>query len=211
MNGPHPRRPMDDRHGGDFDGPPSDPRATQRSRLWDAAWAPSDPSGPDLRRDHPDRWVRFWSLPDGRRLPEGDADMAVILHRYRTVLEVVNPEQAALTVVGADWGPPDGAGGWTRQHLPGRRPWRISSLADDGGTPGTTFFWASEGVATDDLDDLLRLAAVDAAHVIVVPPDMSWVFAPYDGGVDVLVIDSDSRETVREPLGPWLSTHPEGL
>ncbi len=93
----------------------------------------------------------------------------------------------------------------------GPPPWRISSLADDGGTPSTTFFWASEGVATDDLDDLLRLAAVDAAHVIVVPPDMSWVFAPYDGGVDVLVIDSDSRGAVRESLAPWLSTHPDGL
>ncbi len=83
-----------------------------------------------------------------------------------------------------------------------RRRWRHA---------GTTFFWASEGVATDDLDDLLRLAAVDAAHVIVVPPDMSWVFAPYDGGVDVLVIDSDSRGAVRESLAPWLSTHPDGL
>lgn len=62
--------------------------------LWRARWGGA-PIGCALSARHPDRWVRFHSLPDSKRYAETEQEYEVILDRHHRV----------LAELGADKGP----------------------------------------------------------------------------------------------------------
>lgn len=58
------------------------------------------------------------------------------------------------------------------------------------------------------LDPLLRLVADDrAAGVILAPPDLEWLVAPYDGGTDVTARTTHERDALCERHQGWLSPY----
>ena len=50
---------------------------------WAAQWSPCPPVGHELRVIHPDRWVRFHSLPGSKRYAEDDAEYATLRESHR--------------------------------------------------------------------------------------------------------------------------------
>ncbi len=57
----------------------------------------------------------------------------------------------------------------------------------------------------DDLRALLLLVADDAAWgVIICPPGVEWLYAPYDGGGDVIAPDPATRDLLRGRYPAWL-------
>lgn len=63
----------------------------------------------------------------------------------------------------------------------------------------------------DRTDLLLELAATGDAHVVIAMPHLAWLLAPYDGGMDVFLIDPRRREALRAYGARWLSPRPDGL
>ena len=62
------------------------------------------------------------------------------------------------------------------------------------------------------LDDLLRRVADDEiADMIIAAPDLAWLYAPYDGGADVLLSTTTLRDNLRDRHREWLSPHHSGL
>jgi hypothetical protein len=62
------------------------------------------------------------------------------------------------------------------------------------------------------LEQILRLAADDGSGaLLIVPVAMGWLYAPYDGGADVIADTSQRRDHLRESHASWLSAHPSGL
>ena len=62
------------------------------------------------------------------------------------------------------------------------------------------------------LDPVLRAVADGIlADVMIAPPDLSWIYHPYDGGADVLLPTNSQRDRIRERHRDWLSAHPTGL
>lgn len=55
--------------------------------LWRQRWPDCEPVGHRLKDVYRDVWVRFHSLPGSKRYPDGDAEYAVLLDRYDTVLD----------------------------------------------------------------------------------------------------------------------------
>ena len=59
---------------------------------------------------------------------------------------------------------------------------------------------------------LIRAVADDREHGVVIgPPDLSWLFAPYDGGVDVFPATPRARTRLSRWHADWRSSHPSGL
>lgn len=145
------------------------------------------------------------------------------MHRHPSVLaELLScdsaDEASVVVVVTASW--TDSPGPAPRDaELAGILPaaaYRTSVLSDDS-EPGAeiwTHLWVSAGrLRSEELARLLRLVADDGTRgvIIITTAQMGWLYAPYDGGADVIAATAGHRDQLRQMHADWLSAHPAGL
>ena len=98
--------------------------------------------------------------------------------------------------------------------LPAAAYW-ISVVTDDSIPEEETWthLWASTGrLHGEELTRLLRLVAdYVTGGVIITTAEMGWLYAPYDGGADVIAASPAHRDQLRRAHQDWLSAHPAGL
>lgn len=185
---------------------------------WHTAFGDCPPVSYMLREWFPDRWVRFHSLPDSQRYAETDDEYGEILRRERVILrELLSDEDdpAALVAVSASWSgsaQPSPRVPELEKLLPADY-WR-SILLDDTEPeyPSWVHLWFSTLPLDDPLTDaVLKLVADDAARLVLLSAAFTWLYAPYDGGADVIARTSAERDQLQSAHTDWLSAHPLGL
>jgi hypothetical protein len=196
--------------------------AASLTARWAEAWGECRPVSYELRSCLHDRWVRFHSLPRSKRYAGNEAEYAELTRRHLTVLAELLPRGSAdrageLVVVTASWS--DDPGPAPREAelaavLPAAAYW--TSVLTDDSIPGEqtwTHLWASPATLySGELTRLLRLVAdYVTAGVIVTTAEMDWLYAPYDGGADVIAASPAHRDRLRRAHNDWLSAHPAGL
>ncbi|MFF3324557.1 hypothetical protein [Streptomyces sp. NPDC002889] len=185
-------------------------------------WQERRPSGPPLahtfRGMYADRWVRFHSLPDSKRYPESDAEYAIVLDRYNTILDKLFAGTDVF-VVTTDWSnTPTGPAGCPtpRQtlHPEGIRWWTESEEDDpDPDLHHHTRLYADRRPwERGCVDELLRAVADEELFdVFFTDTELRHIHHPYDGGADVILTTSAERDRLRGQHTDWLSSHPAGL
>jgi hypothetical protein len=185
---------------------------------WTRVWGQRPPISYELRGRFPDRWVRFHSLPGSQRYATSEAEYREILHRHTTVLsDLADDPGRGLLAVTASWSdtpaPADRTEALTLA-APDAAYW-TSVMTDDSVHSEQVWahLWVSPASLHDSgLEQILRLAADDASGpLLIVPATMSWLYAPYDGGADVIADTSQRRDHLRASNASWLSAHPSGL
>ncbi len=189
---------------------------------WAGAWGDCRPVSYELRSCLHDRWVRFHSLPGSRRYAGNEAEYAELTRRHLAMLaELLSHEGAnqagELVVVTASWsgGPrPAPRAAELAGVLPAAGYW--TSVLTDDSLPGEetwTHLWVSAARLHDkELPRLLRLAADYVTGGVIIPTaEMGWLYAPYDGGADVIAASPGHRDQLRRAHKDWLSAHPAGL
>lgn len=182
---------------------------------WVEAWPGALPIAHELKELFEDTWVRFHSLPDSKRYADTAEEYAEILSRHHTVLdELQDGSPGELLVIAADV---------TSTPAPTEEPF-------DDMFPADTFWSAVAWHYADpallfahlyvrrfegksgELDELLRAVADDElSGVIIAPPDLSWLYHPYDGGADVVQSSAEARDAMAARHPEWRSKHPSGL
>ncbi|WP_406512609.1 hypothetical protein OG851_25095 [Streptomyces sp. NBC_00161] len=171
-----------------------DPAHERLTRLWQAH-RPAGPMLPwELKTVYGDRWVRFHSLPESKRYAKDEAEYAVLLDRYNTVLDELFAGGEAY-VVTTDWADPSEPTDYSahRAHTrwyfyADRRPWRRGCL-----------------------DQLLRAVADDTLPgIFVADTELTRIHHPYDGGADVILATPEERDRLRDCHSTWLPAHPSG-
>jgi hypothetical protein len=125
-------------------------------------------------------------------------------------------EERELLLVTASWsaGPePAAREAELSEVIPAAAYW-TSVLTDGTGPEATwTHLWASATrLHSEELSRLLHLVAGYAtAGVIITTAEMGWLYAPYDGGADVITATTRHRDQIRRRHQDWLSAHPSGL
>lgn len=197
------------------------PAALEMTDRWRAAYGACPPVGYELRGWFPDRCVRFHSLPDSRRYANTEEEYAEILRRERHTLsdglagDASTSEPVALVLMSASWSGTAGPTPRTRElsSLLPANYW-TSLILDDSDPEYLSWIhlWISRSSLDDPaLDEVLRLVADDAARLIVLSDAFSWLYAPYDGGADVIARSTAERDLLRSEHKNWLSAHPSGL
>lgn len=164
-----------------------------------------------LRDAHRDRWGRFSNLPKAKRYADTDDEHAEVLRRHLTVLQTLAWD-TPVWVIAQDWDGRTMQSGWSRDAIPGRWPWRRSrdfAITDELGEVGS-FYWV-RSCPVQELAGLLRDAADDRADVIIGGEDLSWIYAPYDGGADVILPTRAQRNALARRHRRWTSTRRNGL
>lgn len=174
--------------------------------VWNTEWPETPPIAFLLRSLHPGRWVRFHSLPESKRYAETDAERVTILQRHHAVLGALGPSPEFF-VVSIQFGSDHSSDGLTPHAL----HWQTIKPNDYFDEPGHVYADAID-YPSAEFDRVLQAAAEwQIAHVIIGPPDLRWLYHPYDGGADVIAPSASDRDRLRAEFAEWLSGHPEGL
>jgi hypothetical protein len=171
-----------------------------------------------------DRWFRVHSLPESKRYADTTAEEGVLLARQNTVLlDVIGEGEDCVIVVG-DYteSPGELINGSSCPVLVNYIAHALPSISkqefdpeplDEGETP--VYLRLAYGVHTlqrGSLDEVLLCVADERViNFFVVSMERHRLFAPYDGGVDVVLRDAVERGEFKSRYAKWLSTRPDGL
>ena len=176
---------------------------------WQALYGDLAPLGYRLREALPDRWFRIHSLPESKRYPENETERLEILRRHNTVLSELLEPNETFAIIQVAWSPdatpekPEGA-----NALGQPLEWLCTKRDEEA----FGHFWIGWHVWQPGLlDGVLRQVMEDNARFLVVASKQKCVYAPYDGGGDLILEFQARRDAMRTRYADWLSTHPKGL
>lgn len=172
-----------------------------------------------LRSVYADRWFRIHSLPESKRYAETEKEYEEILYRHNTLLTELfgEGEPVLLMVTGASF--------TSEPELPKNMTSDVSNFTHvcaipmhiiaDGDEHNERYWhiWIAEfHWQPHRFDSLLKAVAnVEAVNVLFTRFHEPVVFAPYDGGADIILKTSEERDRYRQQYTTWLSKYPNGL
>ncbi len=178
---------------------------------WEILYGKTLPLGYRLREAFPSRWFRIHTLPESKRYPETESETLEILRRHNTVLsDLLEPESDIVFVTTtysfqATPEPPDAE--YALENLE-KLEWLRTEVDDEV----YSHFWVSQHVWTPGmLDSALRKVMNDEMRFIISSMGQKCVYAPYDGGADIITELPEQRNAMKEKYSSWLSVHPKGL
>jgi hypothetical protein len=167
-----------------------------------------------------DRWFRFHSLPESKRYAEDEADIVKLLDRQNTVLlDVIGTGMCTLVLGNYSSSP------FFEKEYPITNKFEFHEflkLPKQDFDPDElelgeesiclSLFCATHNLKVSSLDEiLLCVAEWKIVNFFVINCDRERIFAPYDGGVDVILKNAKERDEFNEKYKSWLSSHPQGL
>ena len=167
-----------------------------------------------------DRWFRFHSLPESKRYPDNEIEVAQLLARQSTVLlDVIGIGECCLVSGHYSSSPPIEEQCSTLNEFKFQKFLRLpqqnfepDELELDEELIYLELFCGTHQLEYGSLDAvLLCVANWQIINFFVVNCDRQRIFAPYDGGVDVILKNSEERDEFKAKYQDWLSSHPQGL
>jgi hypothetical protein len=193
-------------------------KTQQLDELWQQYFGSCAPVAHLLRGHFGDRWVRFHSLPESKRYPETEDEMAMVLERHNRVIGKLMGEEQRIILLSTECSEAQSPGrSALAEHAlcKGEAPWRsvaMHELGDDWNEPAYWHTFSSDVPwSTGTLDSVLRLAAVDKVANVMLISGQGWLYHPYDGGADVILPTQAARNLLAGEFPSWLSKHPTGL
>lgn len=187
--------------------------------FWTESMADCSIQPHNLKHQFKDRWVRFHSLPESKRYAESEDEYTIIFSRHHSILGALTtmPGQLYLTVPEySESASPTCPEIMLINLYQGFIPWKSESFAEEEGEEDNPYHLHLHLVEIEypdkNLDTLFKLVADDKLrHVMITCPESSWIFHPYDGGADVILKDSTTRDQLKNKYRDWLSTYPGGF
>jgi hypothetical protein len=175
------------------------------------------PIAHELKRVYAERWVRFHSLPESKRYAETLEERAIILERHNTVLNDLNRSDSSLYLVTSQWGDtatPEQDRDELNTLDPGAVFWKSLPLHELTNDDDQVFLHLSVSLwqwRKGVFDAILTLVADNRlANLMIIYVADKWVYHPYDGGADVILMSTEERDKLKEKYFRWLSNHPSG-
>ena len=185
---------------------------------WRRSFPDCEPIAYEMRRAFPGRWVRFHSLPESKRYPDDEDEYATLLARHNLVLGTLTHAGETLALLTTGYS--ETADPTRDEDLealdPHAVPCRTIARHELGGDFGVLTHWhvfASRHCwLPGGFDPIVRRVADDTvANVMIVPLDCRWLLHPYDGGMDVILDSTATRDALKASFPEWLSDRADGM
>ena len=166
---------------------------------WDEHFPDSAPLGYMLRQTYPKRWLRIHSLPESKRYADTEEEYAELLRRHNKVATDILGAGSQCYLIEGFWVESgDGGDGWVMTLDGEELPLRLEV---------TEAIWGF-----GRFDALLReVADWKSANVVFASRESGGIYAPYDGGADLIYRNEQERDAFKGAYRAWLSKHPAGL
>jgi hypothetical protein len=190
-------------------------------KYWNHNFDLCPPIGHMFKVNFSANWFRIHNLPEAKRYATNKDEHLEILYRQNTLLEELSgTEGTRIFLVTGVYGFGDEPSITLPLHS-SFAPYNFEFLEQvdlhaishqyyDKGIvyyPAyalTEWRWAQH-------DPLLQAIANDELRAFFILPVSKIMFAPYDGGVDIIVFDEERRKYIKEKYKAWLSEREDGL
>lgn len=181
------------------------------SAWWTERFGDVLPLGYVLRTAFPDRWFRIHSLPESKRYVNDDSERRVLLDRQELLADEVVGQKEPCFIVTPQY--EDIALGAKRELVEFPNLTFSCDLRGNEGTeePDIACLVAEVSWDATDMKPALLAIADDQLRALWINRNTNAIFAPYDGGVDVVLESRARRDVLREHLSEWLSARSDGL
>lgn len=182
---------------------------------WRERFGATPPVGWRLRTDYEERWVRFHSLPNLKRYPETSDEWGIVLKRAEKAAKLAVGDITSANVFASSCSAETSANHVkvfqkSKLRLQSAFEWTDQLEAKEDRLTWRTFWTRTTN--TDQFRDIMQYVADDEiSDVIWVSPADGRVFAPYDGGFDLILSGSSEIGRAREKFHDWLSPLAHGL
>jgi hypothetical protein len=193
----------------------------QFKSLWATRYSKTIPISHFFRHDYSNRWFRIHSLPESKRYPENDAEWRILLSRQNSIItDILGDNSKIVMVTGKYYQEGQGDLDSINDFNP-MKQFAFVQMADidlhklrpkehEQGEMYRPMFCESVWIR-DDHDTLLRDIAKDSVRIFFVALKHDTVAAPYDGGIDFILKDSEMRDKYKNKYRDWLSERKDGL
>jgi hypothetical protein len=186
--------------------------------FWAQSYGNVPPLGHLLRDQFAECWVRFYALPAGKRYADNDHERSIILSRANALAdEIFDPDNACWLLSSRpefhesiiDYDPQ----GFVRETRKLQKMFSWHNRYDD---PDDPLRWSTSGrlinwLAEMDNDLISKIADDEEFGVLWFSVASSEVFAPYDGGFDLILKDAERVRNLKEKFSTWLSPRKDGF
>jgi hypothetical protein len=166
------------------------------------------PIGWALRGAFPQRWFRIHSLSESKRYPEDESDWDSLIKRHRQVSNALIPPGAPCYLL-TPWScvKDDCFSGFVLRPAP-----MVPEFHPDlEGAPTGGFLVSRFAWDFARFEPILRAVANWQTLACILSEDDLIAYAPYDGGADLFLPDSSSRDTMKQRFATYLSPRADGL
>jgi hypothetical protein len=148
------------------------------------------------------RWLRIHSLPESKRYAENEEEQAVLLHRQNTLIADLVGQNSVINVV-VNFIEIDNFL-FQKFDLTNIGVFKDS----DNETVFQAFIFETKWT-TGSLNSMLIEIADDNLRAFIIGDDC--LIAPYDGGVDIILKDTATRDFYQSKYKLWLSAREDSL
>ncbi len=174
-----------------------------------------------FRHDYPDRWFRIHSLPESKRYAENESEWDILLDRQNKIISDLLGDNSNFILVTGGYT----SEGYTELHpiaelnsikqisFVSLDPIDLNKLSSDEYDHGQTYtpMFSEQNWEPKKFDNLLTDIAEDNLRVFFISIGQKLIIAPYDGGVDFILKDTETRDFYKQKYSGWLSAREDGL
>ncbi len=176
---------------------------------WRRFFQESPPVGFLLRKNHPERWLRFHTLPHARRVPRSESEIAEVLQRMSQVSgEIFEPgSQAALWITSfSHFHPSTPRNRWIDFEAVNELPTTWTNAMQNYVDTQHMAVWArAREWDWENVAFFFREASLDRLdYVTAFSIHTGATICPYDGGVDIFLSDAQKRTALKRKFRNWL-------
>lgn len=180
------------------------------AETWVEAYGDLPPLGYALREALPNRWSRFHALPESKRYADTPAETSSLLERANTLAEECLKDSSEVWLIRES--------GTHYRNVPDpsdKLDWRYLLHWEVQDEPDSVLEYDFEFTRIEwkarRLDWLFKAIADDITRALFFSLSTRAVFAPYDGGFDLILPTPENVAELERAYGAWMSARPDKL
>ncbi|WP_313267316.1 DUF3885 domain-containing protein [Epilithonimonas vandammei] len=189
--------------------------------LWTLNYPDTVPISHLFKHDYSDRWFRIHSLPESKRYADNENEWEILLARQNEIISDLFGLETPIVIVTGEYNWGDNRQIHVTDEEEIFKPFSFVRLdnielnkidAEQYDEPDIYRPAFAQTIWKSNYhDNLLREIANDNTRAFFVSFDKNIIVAPYDGGVDFILKDNQTRDSYKEKYKQWLSEREDGL
>jgi hypothetical protein len=195
--------------------------AEQFNKFWTSAYPGTVPISHHFKHDYEDRWFRIHSLPESKRYADNEKEWEILLDRQNKIITDILGDCANVLLVTGDYsseGNTESSSPEATRALAGivfipLDPIDLNKLNEEDYDAGQLYqlMFSEQIWQPHKFDALLKAVADDQLRFFFISIENRCIIAPYDGGIDFILKDQETKNMYKERYKEWLSARQDGL